>query len=227
MKALIISDIHANLPALEAVLYEEKKFDICLFLGDVVDYGPNPKECISIVKEIADYSVIGNHDNALAFNVDCNCMGTFREYSIETRKWHSKLLNEEDKSFLKSLPVLNKAHFDEQSFFMAHASPKGNIFKYIQPDEMQEEVIELTEEFVLLGHTHIQFMKRINDSIVVNPGSVGLARDGGKACYAVYENREIILKRIDYDVNKTVDELMKSPIPQNCKEGLQKVLLAR
>jgi predicted phosphodiesterase len=108
MKVLIISDVHANLPALEAVLNKEKTFDICLFLGDVVDYGPNPKECISIIKDIADYSVTGNHDNALAFNVDCNCMGTFREYSIETRKWHTSLLDDEEKSFLKSLPLLNK-----------------------------------------------------------------------------------------------------------------------
>ncbi|MGB8317890.1 MAG: hypothetical protein WCE54_07190, partial [Ignavibacteriaceae bacterium] len=74
-------------------------------------------------------------------------------------------------------------------------------------------------------HTHIQYKKKIDYSLIVNPGSVGLARDGGQACYAVYENGNISLNRIDYDSEKTIFELMKAPIPENCKEGLKTVLL--
>jgi protein phosphatase len=125
MKVLIVSDIHANYPALQAVLNSAVDFDKLIFLGDVVDYGPHPKECLTFIKENADYYIRGNHDNTL----------------------------------------------------------------------------------------------------VVNPGSVGLARDGGQACYAVYENEMILLKRISYDVENTIADLMRSPLPKSTKDGLRKLLL--
>jgi len=225
MKVLILSDIHANYPALEAVLNTEKDYDKLIFLGDVVDYGPHPKECLEFIKNKADYYVIGNHDNALGNNTDCNSMGTFREFSIATREWHKTLLDENDKKFLRSMPVMCKAHFGEKSFFLSHASPLGDISKYLNNDELEKEVKLLSHEFILLGHTHIQYIKFLQDSLVLNPGSVGLSREISKACYAIYENDDFIIKAVDYDVQTTINDLMKSPIPLNCKEGLKKVLL--
>ncbi|MFA3783436.1 metallophosphoesterase [Melioribacteraceae bacterium 4301-Me] len=225
MKALILSDIHANYPALQAVLNYEPKYDLLIFLGDVVDYGPHPKECLTFVKENADYYVRGNHDNALGYNVDCNCMGSFRQYSVETRNWHSTLLSKDDIEFLKSMPVLETAHIDDKTFFLAHASPKGNIFKYLNEDEIESEVNNIIAEYILVGHTHIQYKKKIEYNLVVNPGSVGLARDGGQACYAIYEDGNIYLKRINYDVGQTIKDLFKSPLSLSTKEGLKKILL--
>lgn len=225
MKALILSDIHANYPALQAVLNNEPQYDILVFLGDVVDYGPHPKECLSFIKENADYYVRGNHDNALGYNVDCNCMGTFHEYSIETRDWHRKLLSKDDIKFLQDMPVLETAHFDDKTFFLAHASPKGNIFQYLNADEIEHEIDNVIAEYILVGHTHVQYKKKIEYNLVVNPGSVGLARDGGQACYGIYENGVIKLKRIDYDVRKTIKDLFNSPISRSTKEGLKKILL--
>jgi putative phosphoesterase len=225
MKALIISDIHANYPALQAVLNTDGDFDKLIFLGDVVDYGPHPKECLTFIIEKADYYVRGNHDNALGYDTDCNCMGSFREYSIATRDWHKTLLDEDDKRFLRNMPIIDKAHIDDDSFYLAHASPQGDIFKYINPEDIDTEVKNIFAEYILLGHTHVQYKKQIELTLVVNPGSVGLARDGGQACYAVYEDGEIHLKRIDYDVDKTIADLMKSPIAQSIKDGLRKVLL--
>jgi putative phosphoesterase len=225
MKTLIVSDIHANLPALQAVLDNDGNYDKLIFLGDVVDYGPNPRECIKFIKENADYFVRGNHDNALGNNADCNCMGSFREYSITTREWHKTLLSEKDKRFLRDMPILDKAHIEDDSFFLAHASPQGDIFKYINADDIDSEIKDIIVEYVLLGHTHLQYKKQVGDTLVVNPGSVGLARDGGQACYAVYENSEILLKRIDYDVEKTIADLMKAPLQKNVIKGLIKVLL--
>jgi predicted phosphodiesterase len=152
-------------------------------------------------------------------------MGTFREYSIATREWHKTLLDENDKKILRNMPVISKAHFGDKSFFLAHASPLGDISKYLNNAELEEEVKWLPHEYILLGHTHIQYKKLIHNSLVLNPGSVGLSRNSGKACYAVYENDDFILKSIDYDVQATINDLMKSPIPGNCKEGLRKVLL--
>jgi putative phosphoesterase len=225
MKVLLISDIHANYPALQAVLNTDGDFDNLIFLGDVVDYGPHPKECLTFIIENADYYVRGNHDNAIGFDTDCKCMGSFREYSFATRKWHKTLLNEDDKKFLRNMPVIDKAHIGDDSLYLAHASPQGDIYKYINADEIDNEIKNIYAEFILLGHTHIQYKKRVDETLVVNPGSVGLARGSGQACYAVYENGLISLKQIDYDVEKTISDLMKSPIPQIVKDGLKKVLL--
>ena len=225
MKILIISDIHANYPALQAVLEKEGNYDKMIFLGDVVDYGPHPKECLTFIKENADYYVRGNHDNALGYNVDCNCMGTFREYSIATREWHKTLLDENDKQFLKNMPVLNKAHLDGKSFFLAHASPTGDISKYLNENEIVNELDDIIAEYILIGHTHVQYEKKVDYNLIVNPGSVGLARDGGEACYAIFENGKIILKRINYDVDETIRDLKKAPLEEKIISGLTKVLL--
>lgn len=225
MKVLILSDIHANYPALEAVLNEEKGYDKLIFLGDVVDYGPHPKECLEFIKSNADYYVMGNHDNALGNNTDCNSMGSFREYAIETREWHKTLLDENDKKFLRCMPLMCKAHFGDKSFFLAHASPLGVIAKYLNDEELEAEIKMVPHEIILLGHTHIQYKKYFQDSFALNPGSVGLSRNSGKACYAIYENDNFTLKSVTYDVEITIKDLMKSPIPDNCKEGLKKVLL--
>lgn len=161
MKTLIVSDIHANLPPLNAVLNKEADYDKLIFLGDVVDYEPHPKECVKFIKENADYFVRGNHDNALGYYVDCNSMGTFREYSIATRQWHRTLLDEDDKRFLRNMPVLDKAHIEDNSFFLALASPQGDIFKYINAEDIDEEVKNIFAEYILLGHTHVQYKKRL------------------------------------------------------------------
>ena len=225
MKILIISDIHANYPALQAVLEKEGNYDKMIFLGDVVDYGPHPKECLTFIKENADYYVRGNHDNALGYNVDCNCMGTFREYSIATREWHKTLLDENEKQFLRNMPVLNKAHLDGKSFFLAHASPTGDISKYLNENEIVNELDDIIAEYILIGHTHVQYEKKVDYNLIVNPGSVGLARDGGEACYAIFENGKITLKRINYDVDETIRDLKKAPLEEKIISGLTKVLL--
>ena len=224
MKALILSDIHGNLPALEAILDRERDYDRCLFLGDVVDYGPSPKECIAFLKKSMSYGVIGNHDNALAYDVDCGCRRDFIQFSEETRAWHKTLLDKEEIQFLRSLQPLHRIEIDGLSILLAHATPEGDLFQYLQESDINKAVESVTEQIVLLGHTHIQFKKRAGDTLAVNPGSVGLARDGGKACYAVLENREITLHRIPYNVEKTIKALWDSPISKESKESLTRVL---
>lgn len=94
------------------------------------------------------------------------------------------------------------------------------LFEYLDAGQWGERVEGLESDFVLLGHTHIQDMRRFGRVTVVNPGSVGLNRDGsGKACYAVYDDQGMTLKRVEYDVDRTVAALHASPLPQTvvCK----------
>jgi putative phosphoesterase len=225
MKLLILSDIHGNWPALEAVLRAEPDFDAVAFGGDVVDYGPQPVECLCWVAEHADHVVRGNHDNALGFDRDCRCMGSFREYSLATRAWHRMLLNDGERQFLRQMPTLNWFTWGEKHFRMAHATPHGDLFEYLPMDHWEERVTDLAADYVVLGHTHVQGMRSFGKITVVNPGSVGLARDGGgEACYAVLDGDQLQLKRVPYDVDRTVEALRKAPLPGHVVEGLAAVL---
>jgi putative phosphoesterase len=224
-KLLILSDIHGNWPALEAVLRAEPDRDAVAFCGDAVDYGPFPVECVRWLADSADYLVRGNHDNALAFDKDCRCMGSFREASLATRAWHRTLVLGPDREFLRGLPTLAWFEWEGRHFRMAHATPQGDLFEYLSPGQWGERVRGLGADFVLLGHTHIQGQRTFGRTTVVNPGSVGLARDrGGEACYAVCEGGEVRLKRVPYDVGRTVAALRQAPLPPQVVARLAAVL---
>jgi len=225
MTLLILSDIHGNWPALEAVLQAEPSPDAIAFCGDVVDYGPQPVECVRWLADSADHLVRGNHDNALGFDVDCRCTREFREYSRATRAWHTRLLNKGEREFLCSLLIRHWFEWQGKHFRMAHATPRGDLFEYLTIDQWADRVVGVDGDFVLLGHTHIQGMRAFGKLTVVNPGSVGLARDHrGKACYAVYRDGQMELKQIPYEVERTVAALRAAPLPKHVIEGLARVL---
>jgi len=225
MRLLILSDIHGNWPALQAVLANESRCDAVVFCGDVVDYGPQPVECLQWIADNADHVVRGNHDNALAFDGDCGCMQTFREYSFATRAWHRALLDETHLNFLRSMPLRKQLEWEGHVFRMAHATPQGHLTEYLEPHEWASRVVGIEADFVLLGHTHVQGIGTFGKTTVVNPGSVGLARDyPGEACYAVCSDGVVSLQRCSYDVQQTVAALRAAPLRQSVVEGLVRVL---
>jgi putative phosphoesterase len=225
MKLLILSDIHANLPALEAVLRAEPDHDEVVCCGDMVDYGPNPVECVRWVAGHAGHRVRGNHDNAMAFGVDCRCMGPFHTCSVATCTWQRNLLGLSDIEYLRRMPTQDWFEWQGRHFRMAHATPQGDLFEYLTMDRWGEHVAGVEEEFVLLGHTHVQGMRSFGKATVVNPGSVGLSRDvGGEACYAVYDGERMELKRVPYDVDRTIADLRSAPLPGDVAEALTAVL---
>jgi putative phosphoesterase len=227
MKLLLLSDVHGNWPALEAVLRAEPDCDAVAFCGDVVDYGPFPVECVRWLSRNAHYLVRGNHDNALAFGQDCRCMGSFREASLATRAWHRGLVAGPELKFLRGLPTLEWFEWGGRHFRMAHATPQGDLFEYLPPDQWGERVRGLDADFVLLGHTHVPGLRTFGATTVINPGSVGLARDGGgEACYATFDGERPELKRVPYDVGRTVAALRRAPLPEGVIAGLAGVLQA-
>src|SRR5713101_5417535 len=137
MRIVIISDVHANLAALEAV---HEPYDMLLCLGDLVDYGPQPREAIHWVRERAFRIVRGNHDHALAYDMDCHCAPVMKEASVATRAWHSQLLSTEEKEYLHSLALSEHFELGGAKFFLAHASPAGDLYKYLRP-EISDKVL--------------------------------------------------------------------------------------
>jgi putative phosphoesterase len=227
MKLLVLSDIHGNWQALSAVLAAEQPFDTAAFCGDVVDYGPEPVRCVHWLMQHSNHAVRGNHDHALAFDADCRCSEAFRKFARLTRAWHTTLLTRQERDFLGHLPTVRSFEWQGLRFRVAHATPQGDMFDYLPAERWQEctEALDDHFDFVLVGHTHIQGMRSIGSTVVVNPGSVGQAKDEpGQAAYAVIKDGKAMLKRTLYDVEATIASLKKAPLPNDVIEGLVQVL---
>ena len=219
MKLLILSDIHANWPALEAVLRAEVSWDAVAFCGDVVDYGPHPVESLRWIGGHAEFRGAAITTTLWRMGSTVAAWGHFARHRWRLA-WHRTLLAPDDSAFLRSLPTIAWFKWGGRHFRMSHATPQGDLFEYFAPNEWDQRVKDLESDYVILGHTHIQDMRRIGRLIVVNPGSVGLNRDGsGKACYAVYDGETISLKRVAYDVERTVAALWSSPLPESVIES--------
>lgn len=232
MKILVISDLHANLAALEAVLQAEAEFGQLIVLGDLVSYGPQPKEILELVKSRAFVVVRGNHDHALAFTVDPRCSAANQDLALATLRHHRTLLTEEDVYYLAKRPRSQKFKLDGYKFYAAHASPLDTLYRYTLtpdlPDEaLKKEVGRVKADFLLLGHTHLPMIRGTGSRVVVNPGSVGQPRDGiPEASYAIIQDGIVELKRATYDVQKTVRALQGLPLQKPIIERLTGILEA-
>ncbi len=224
MRVLVVSDIHGNIEALRAVAAAEPEVDQVLCLGDLVDYGPSPGETISWVKERALATVRGNHDNAVAFGEDCRSAPLFRRLSVESRKKTVPMLSAEDLSFLRSLPLTRSIALGGTRLELLHAAPGNSLFQYLpaQREEWRNAATGIEADLILVGHTHLPAILDLGKKLVVNPGSVGLPRDGDpRACYAVIEDGAPVLKRIAYDVDRMIAALRAWGLPEDVTRSLE------
>ena len=217
MRIAIISDVHANFAALEAI---EESYDFLLCLGDLVDYGPQPREAIRWVQERAWKVIQGNHDHALAYDADCRCALVMKVASTTTRAWHTQILSPEEKAYLHKLPLNEDFELDGARFFLAHASPAGDLYKYLRPEvsdeELATEIQGIEADFICIGHTHLPMLRHLGRTTIVNPGSVGQPRHGDpRASYVVWEDGEIHFHSVPYEINKTIARLMQTPLPNS------------
>lgn len=226
MRILVLSDIHGNIDALEAI---DEPHDRILFLGDVVDYGPEPGACIDFLAGNNALRVRGNHDNAVAFRVDCACGEAFRHLSVITREYMWRVLSPGQLEWLGAAGTSVELLQGNRSIYATHAAPTDNLFKYLVPDTTDEELAREAEaagtDIVLTGHTHKPFSRAVDGRLVVNAGSVGQPRDGiPRAGYAVIENGEVELKRTDYDVERAAARVMDLPFDAAVREQLAYIL---
>lgn len=212
MKLALISDIHANLPALEAVLKEidALKPDAILSLGDVVGYGPKPAECIDLLKSRSIQNIMGNHDAGVVGKQD---LGLFREPNHSLLKWTQKQLNAEQLAYLDNSPytIMN----EEFSFLAVHASPvEPEKWRYIQSAIDGRKIIaELQQNVCFVGHTHVPaiipdrlgiFQVKPGVRYIINPGSVGQPRDQDKrASFGIFDFDAFSYNNYRVDYNKT------------------------
>jgi len=227
MKLLVVSDIHGNWPALQAIRDEA---DTVVCLGDIVSYGPFPRECVAWVRERAGYVVRGNHDSALAVGGDPRAAGFKQKLAHATLAHHRKILARADLTWLKNLPSEARFRFDDYSFYAVHASPRDHLFSYrLTPDldegAFKKEVEGVRADIMLLGHTHLPMIRGAWTKVVLNPGSVGQPLDGDpRASYAVIQDGVAEIRRVEYDIEAAVTGIRKMGLADDVTQKLISML---
>jgi putative phosphoesterase len=224
MKIGIISDLHANLEALNAF---PGTYDELWVLGDLVTYGPDPAAVVDAVRERTAVIVRGNHDNAVGAGEDPQCSAAFRDMAQATLAFTGTVLSREQKAWLGSLPLRAEREVGGARFFLCHAVPSDPLFTYCSETSPRwdEEVAASPADIVLVGHTHLPFVRKAAGRLVVNPGSLGQPKNGQThACYAVWEDGRISLRSYEYPVEQTIRKVLAMPIPEEIRRRLAHVL---
>ncbi len=199
MRIGIIADIHGNRPALSAVLKAMPAVDVLLCAGDVVGYYPDANEVCDILRQSGAGVIRGNHDAYVAGEL---IPDSSKKIAYRT-DWTREQLSSGNHAWLAALPVEMCFSFGRTRVILRHASPWDEE-TYLYPDSASAERVRLeTNEFLLVGHTHIPMKRPAGDGWLVNPGSVGQPRDyDPRAAYSIIDtaSNEVELCRCSYDV---------------------------
>jgi putative phosphoesterase len=223
MRVLLVADIHANWPALQAV---NEPHDICLCLGDLVDYALEPAPCVDWVRNRVHHAVRGNHDHGVAQDIRVNGRNGFKYLSGITRQLTRERLQPPDLRFLASLPVTKMVTIDDFKFLLVHATPRDPFDEYA-PNDLEfwtRRLHGVDADVICVGHTHQPYVLEVGNKLVINPGSIGQPRDSDpRASYAVIDSRRVELRRVEYPVEDTVRVVHESSLPDHTKELLAEV----
>jgi len=225
-RLVVISDIHSNLDALEAVVRRFPDYDELLCLGDLVGYGPQPNEVIERIRELQPSTVLaGNHDRAVV----TGNTGDFSENAAKAVDWTRERIREEHRQYLATLNPKAKLKINGTTIALYHGSPRDPLNEYIYPDLSDADAQALTRRaeanVVLLGHTHVPMLRAIDRLTIANPGSVGQPRDGDpRASFATLtiSNHQLKfqVKRAEYDVAPVASMIQESGLPKFLAERL-------
>lgn len=236
MKRALISDIHANLEALESVLadIESQGVTEIYCLGDVIGYGPSPRECIDLIMKKCKLCILGNHDQGALFDPE-----GFNSTAEQAIFWTRDQLESPQGSpadnarrwdFLGELPRNHR----ENGFLFVHGSARNPLNEYVFPEDIynqrkMERIFSLIERHCFQGHTHVpgvftshpRFLNpedidgefRLTDEkVMINVGSVGQPRDGDpRSCYVIIDEDVVRFRRIEYPVETTVQKIYAVP----------------
>lgn len=234
VRYLMLSDIHSNLAAFEAVLADAGQFDAIWCLGDVIGYGPQPNECIERMKGFPHICVAGNHDWAAINKLD---ISTFNADARKACLWTRDQLTTDNWEYIESLPE----KLVEASFTIVHGSPRHPVWEYItHPSVATANLSNFDTPYCLFGHTHIPvvfacssagsrkkcdaFTMPLNDPVplgkqrwLINPGGVGQPRDGDpRASYIILDTEANTIEhhRVGYPIEETQRLMIACHLPE-------------
>lgn len=233
MRYAIVADIHANLAAFTAVLEDIGRrggVEELWCLGDVIGYGPDPHQCIELLRQRHHICVAGNHEWAAIGKIDT---AYFNPAAAAAGHWTAQQLSPEDALFLESLPLT----LEKGDFTLAHGSPREPVREYLRSTATAlENFAHFQSPFCLVGHSHVPLVFEYDKTgtcslsefpdnavltlaenrLIINPGGIGQPRDGDpRASYAIYdgETRSVTHYRVPYDIEATQSRMMEHGLP--------------
>jgi diadenosine tetraphosphatase ApaH/serine/threonine PP2A family protein phosphatase len=237
-RVAVISDVHANWHALDAVLQEieREEPDELWCLGDLVDYGPRPNPCCAAVERRAAICLSGNHDLGVLGEIG---LEEFAGDAVAAARWTRGVLAEGSRAFLQSL----QPQGERDGFELFHGSPRDPVWEYVLSAEAARVAFELTRSpLLLVGHSHVPLAITLEDDVLdgglapagtetplgpgrrlLNPGSVGQPRDGDPRAAWLLLDREAgtaSFRRVEYDVARTQEEIRERGLPDGLADRL-------
>jgi predicted phosphodiesterase len=243
MRIAVISDIHSNLPALEAVLDEigREDPDEVWCLGDIVGYGAQPDACAALVSEVVERCLAGNHDLVVRGDIDIDY---FAMSAGVAARWTVKVINDRTREFLRPLVPLGQS----EGIGLFHASPRDPVWEYVLSVRQAADCLAVqSQRICLIGHSHVAcyFTRPNGDSTpedttgelalsgttiemaegnwLVNPGSVGQPRDGDpRAAYLVLDTDTwtATFRRVEYPIDSAAQAILDAGLPRQLAERL-------
>ena len=235
MRAAIVADIHSNLEAFQAVLDDVESrggIDEVWCLGDLVGYGPNPREVIALLRQHTHVCIAGNHDLAATGKIDTSL---FNPIAAAAAEWTRQQLTSQEVQFLNQLPLVTS----KGDFTLAHGSPRDPIWEYLVSEGTALANLEhFQTRYLLVGHSHLPFVCYMDESsmkcafkefpvgepvqleegrLVINPGGVGQPRDRDPtSSYAIYDGEQgtICHYRVPYDIPFTQEKMRQAGLPE-------------
>lgn len=215
MQIIMVSDVHANYRALQAILDKYHNADEVWLLGDIMEYGPCPTLCIELARDCCSRVIQGNHDVSYAIaadehrpNVWSGCDG------MQVRS--------SDVEYLLHLPQSASVCVDGKSYYLVHGSPQnplaGSLKPNSDPEHLREAVEHVDADVIVCGHTHMAMILPVGDKTIVNLGTVGQPRDGDfRAQCMALEDGKLRFDRVAYDLAELEDDYMNSTLPEAVK----------
>lgn len=241
MRIAVLSDIHGNLPALEAVLAALKPYDAVWELGDIVGYGPQPDEVVARLAAEGATGVRGNHDSAAVGLLDTDAFNDDARTAVE---WTAARIQSTTRDWLAALPL----RVDSPPFTLVHGSPRDPTWEYVYSAGMARANMPLFETpYCLVGHTHVPLVFRQRSSkvdgvgvrdgtslalgaerLIINPGSVGQPRDGDPRASALLIDTDagegagaLEFHRVAYPIEQTQELMEQAGLPRRLAARLQ------
>lgn len=229
MKTLVLADIHGNLQALEAVVRHEP-FDALLFVGDCVDFGPQPHHVLRYLRSVNAVGIMGNHDLAVADGVHPGSTSPLWHGICDVSASRTReLIGASGVRFLRKLPRWRYLQINGKRVFLVHGAPEDPLRRYVEPQTeqalLEEWFADVRADYIFTGHTHLPMIRGWAQTVLANPGSVGLPKNGVcRAHYAVLDEDGVSLSSVEYDVEETIRHYQRWPFTRRQIDALAEAL---
>lgn len=226
MRMAVLSDIHSNLEALAAIITHIRlqRIKTIWVAGDIIGYCANPNEVLQFLRKENAVMIAGDHDRQV---LTLDGLKWFNEYAQQALVYTNKILNDENKAFLKTLKETHEETLDDRKVFMVHGSPNSPLKEYVYsttPDvNLLAMLNKVKADILIMGHTHQPFVRRISGRLVVNPGSVGQPRDNSPTSeYCILDPMymQATIQRVKYDINTASKKIISVGLPRYLAERL-------